>query len=61
MFSMPGLGKSSLLRNLTNHIAERGLYKDGILYMNLSKVETLRDAMCILIDYLYLNKINERQ
>ena len=35
VFGFPGLGKSSLVRNITNYIAERDLYPDGILYLNL--------------------------
>lgn len=31
---MPGLGASSILVNLTNYIAERDLFPDGIIYLN---------------------------
>lgn len=40
VFSMPGLGKSSLVRNATNYVAERGYYVDGILYLNVSRIDT---------------------
>jgi nucleoside-triphosphatase THEP1 len=34
VFGMPGLGKSSLLKNVSNYIGERNLYRDGLIYMN---------------------------
>ena len=34
VFGMPGLGKSSLLKNVSNFIGERNLYYDGVLYIN---------------------------
>ena len=53
MYAMiPGTGKSSLLRNLTNHIFERNLYKNGVLYFNLNKCQNGSSAFEILIRYL---------
>eukprot|EP00347_Sterkiella_histriomuscorum_P010299 403376838 len=52
IFAMPGLGKSSLIRNVTNYIAERSIYKDGILYLNVSKVENLKEIILQLITQL---------
>jgi Cdc6-like AAA superfamily ATPase len=49
---IPGTGKSSLLRNLTNHIFERNLYKNGVLYFNLNKCHNAYNAFEILIRYL---------
>lgn len=34
IFGMPGLGKSSLIKNASNYIGERNLYRDGLIYMN---------------------------
>lgn len=35
IFGMPGLGKSSLLKNVSNFIGDRNLYRDGLIYINL--------------------------
>lgn len=35
VFGFPGLGKSSIVRNVTNYVAERSLFPDGVLYLNL--------------------------
>lgn len=52
VFALPGVGKSSLIRNVTNYIAERGLYKDGILYLNMNKIEKVSDAIVYLCESL---------
>ena len=49
---IPGTGKSSLLRNLTNHIFERNLYKNGVLYFNLHKVTRAYEALEQVLQYL---------
>ena len=49
---IPGTGKSSLLRNLTNHIFERNLYKNGVLYFNLHKVTRAHEAFEQVLQYL---------
>jgi hypothetical protein len=49
---IPGTGKSSLLRNLTNHIFERNLYKNGVLYFNLHKVTRAQEAFEQVLQYL---------
>jgi hypothetical protein len=49
---IPGTGKSSLLRNLTNHIFERNLYKNGVLYFNLHKVTRSQEAFEQILQYL---------
>jgi hypothetical protein len=52
VISMPGLGKASLIRNLINHISERSLYQDGILYLNLNKVESIEAALEMITRHL---------
>ena len=49
---MPGLGKSSIVRNTTNFLWERGLYKSGILYINLSKVKTVKEVSNLIKHYI---------
>ena len=49
---MPGLGKASLLRNLANHISERSLYPEGILYLNLNKVTSIEQALHMISSHL---------
>ncbi len=40
VFGMPGLGKSSLLKNVSNYIGERNLYPDGVLYINFQSIRS---------------------
>lgn len=40
VFGMPGLGKSSLLKNVSNYIGERNLYIDGVLYINFHTIKS---------------------
>ena len=35
------MGKSALLRNLVNYIYEREFFADGILFLDLEKVDSL--------------------
>lgn len=49
---IPGTGKSSLLRNLTNHIFERNLFKNGVLYFNVHKVIRAQEAFEQILQYL---------
>ena len=52
VFALPGLGKSSMIRNITNHLAERSIYKGGILYLNVSKIESLSEALLMIKSHL---------
>jgi hypothetical protein len=40
VFGMPGLGKSSILKNVSNYIGERNLYPDGVLYINFQSIRS---------------------
>jgi len=51
IFGMPGLGKSSLLKNVTCFLGERDIYKDGILYIDFLHVTTFNDAIQIMKQY----------
>jgi hypothetical protein len=35
------MGKSSVLRNLTNYVADRELFEDGIIYLDLEKTDSV--------------------
>ena len=52
IYGMPGLGKSSLLKNATCFLGERDIYKDGVVYIDLVGVTTFRDAIQIINAYL---------
>jgi len=45
IYGMPGLGKSSLLKNATCFLGERNIYKDGIVYIDLHGVSTFKDTI----------------
>ena len=51
IFGMPGLGKSSLLKNVTCYLGERDIYKDGILYIDFLHVTTFNEAIQIMKQY----------
>jgi len=40
IFGMPGLGKSSLLKNVTCFLGERDIYKSGVIYIDFNHVRT---------------------
>jgi predicted ATP-dependent serine protease len=40
VFGLPGLGKSSLLMNVSNYIGERNFYREGVLYINFHQIKT---------------------
>ena len=56
IYGMPGLGKSSLLKNVTCFLGERDIYKDGVVYIDFLHVTTFRDAIQIINAYLNDNQ-----
>lgn len=38
IYGQPGFGKSSLLKNITCFLAERDIYKSGVLYIDFIHV-----------------------
>lgn len=56
---MPGLGKSSLLKNVTCFLGERDIYKDGILYIDFLHVTTFNDAIQIMKQYFQEEDYND--
>jgi len=56
---MPGLGKSSLLKNTTFFLGERGIYPDGIVFIDLIHVTTFMDLIKIIIRYLDDDEMEE--
>lgn len=49
---MPGLGKSSLLKNVTCFLGERDIYKDGVIYIDFLHVLTFKESVQIFNAYL---------
>jgi nucleoside-triphosphatase THEP1 len=45
LFGIPGSGKSTVIRNVTNHIAERAFYPEGILYLNVENILSMKDIL----------------
>ena len=45
IFGMPGLGKSSLLKNVTCFLGERDIYKSGVLYLDFLHVSTFKEVI----------------
>ena len=49
VFGLPGLGKSSLIKNVGNFIGERNLFRDGLLYVNFQNIKTFQESLaCIM-------------
>jgi hypothetical protein len=57
---MPGLGKSSLLKNVTCFLGERDIYKSGVFYIDFLHVTTFKEVIQILSLYLMDNNFNEQ-
>ena len=49
VFGFSGVGKSALIQKVTNYLSDRNLYQGGIVYVNLTGVEELKDAYAMLI------------
>lgn len=56
VFGLPGLGKSSLVKNVSNYLAERNYYEDGILYINFQQENTLTEAIVTILRSLENSK-----
>jgi Ni2+-binding GTPase involved in maturation of urease and hydrogenase len=52
IWGMPGLGKSSLLKNVTCFLAERDYYKDGVVYIDFMHVTSFQEIVQIFSFYL---------
>lgn len=59
IFGLPGLGKSSLLKNVTVYLGERNYYKDGLIYIDLRHITTFQEALKIVSLYLHEGDDNE--
>jgi Cdc6-like AAA superfamily ATPase len=59
IYGMPGLGKSALLKNVTCYLAERDIYKDGVIYIDFMHVLTFKET--IQIFNVYLKDLEEDQ
>ena len=55
IFGLPGVGKSSLLKNVTCFLGERNIYKDGVVYINFSHVLKYQEAIEIICAYLSID------
>ena len=60
IFGMPGLGKSSLLKNVTCFLGERDIYKSGVLYIDLLPVTNYKEVIQILSGYLIGEDYNDQ-
>jgi ABC-type phosphate/phosphonate transport system ATPase subunit len=38
IFGIPGVGKSTLARNLATYIGERNIYREGVCFINVNNV-----------------------
>ena len=56
IFGLPGLGKSSLLKNVCVYLGERNLYKDGLVYIDLNQIKSLQEALKIVNMYLNVDE-----
>lgn len=54
----PGIGKSEILKNVCHFCYERDYFKDGVIYINLSKCFTLTDFNNLLEEAFNFNESN---
>ena len=52
IYGMPGLGKSSLLKNSTCFLGERLIFPEGIIYIDFNNVKKYKDMIQIISKYL---------
>ena len=52
IFGLPGLGKSSLLKNVTCFLGERDIYKAGVLYIDFLNCKEFQDSIQIIRAYI---------
>ena len=45
IFGIPGVGKSTLLKNITFFVNEPNFYRNGVIYINFSNVHSFKDAI----------------
>jgi nucleoside-triphosphatase THEP1 len=50
VWGWPGIGKSTLLRNLSNFCAERNFFKNGAIFINISEVSTIEEFLIMMVD-----------
>ena len=43
-----GIGKTSVVRQLSNYLIERNTFKDGILYVSLKKCQTIKSVFDVI-------------
>ena len=56
VYGMPGLGKSSLLKNATCFLGERHIFPDGIVYIDVNHVNKFLDLIQIINKYLIVKE-----
>lgn len=49
IFGIPGVGKSTLLKNITYFVAERNFYKNGVIYIDFSNVSSFKEAVTEIV------------
>jgi nucleoside-triphosphatase THEP1 len=58
IFGIPGIGKSTLMRMITNYLAERNSYKGGIVYINMRSVDNIQDAIILMLNTFSAEPLN---
>ena len=54
MKGVPGIGKSSLCKEIANYLYERNSFRDGIVYINANGIDTIEELLSnfeMMIDY----------
>jgi len=64
VWGWPGIGKSTLIRNLSNFCVERHIFKDGAIFINISQISSVDELIILLIESFtrsYENSFNKSQ
>lgn len=59
VWGWPGIGKSTILRDLANFFSQRDYFSQGVLYLNITQIENFRDLLEILDEKLI--ELNSKQ
>lgn len=52
VWGWPGIGKSTILRDLSTFFAQRDFFKQGVLYLNITQVENFSDFLTFFLEKL---------
>lgn len=56
VFGFSGVGKSAIITKVANYLSERHIYLGGIIYVNCSGIEKVKEAFAYLIQKIDMHQ-----